>query len=324
VGYKAEAGPDVMASQVDELWQTFKSENTSSTELISPEMAGNDVLNLVEKYGEPGHAPSWGFKNLDDITAGIYPEYVIIGARPSVGKTQLILDIAEQLVHQGQHVFVASAEMQDNQIYERKLAASLGISILQLRKFGMSEDQQTKVVELAGDISESTIHYLSGDLYFRNVYKEACFLKDKGKLDIVFLDYIGALRDCYAENKDSQTTRVSRISNKIQAAVHELKVPWVIASQLNREVEHRNDGFKKQVKSRKPQLSDLRDSGSLEQDADVIFLLHRDEDENGEVSPILKVKMAKNRQLGTAKSVELLYNYNLRRYVDYTNRTEGE
>jgi replicative DNA helicase len=221
----------------------------------------------------------------------------------------LLLNIAENLVYQDKTILFASAEMMASQIYERKLARDTGISILELRKKGLTEEKQTEIIELAGRVSETKIHYLSGGVYLNDIYREASLMRDKGELDIIFIDYLGALRDCYVENRDNQNVRISRVSNRLQDMTHEFKIPIIVASQLNRDIE-------KGGESRKPQLSDLRDSGSIEQDADVVFLLHRDTLDDGTMSNFLKVRMAKNRQLGAGKPVELKYNLQTHRYED--------
>ncbi len=325
IGYSVNGNIEKSILEASDVWDEFKKSSMVSTKIVSPKMAGNDILNLIEKYSEPCHFPSWGFASLDAITAGIAPEYIIFGARTSVGKTQLIVDIADNLSAQKKHVLIASAEMQKDQLYERRISRNIGVSILQLRKFGLNPEQQGKLADLAGEVSESTIHYFSGALSLKDIYKEAFMLKQKGTLDMLFIDYIGALSDCLTENRDSQATRISRVSNKIQSMVHEFNVPVFVAAQLNRELEKtQTTGFKGPVKTRRPQLSDLRDSGSLEQDADVVFLGHRELEENGEMSNVLRLKMAKNRQLGPAKSVELAYNHRILRYTDVSNREEGE
>jgi replicative DNA helicase len=320
VGYKMSPTENELITESSGIFEEFKkSVNSTNTRITTPIQAGNDIINLIEKYGEPGNAIKWGYHALDDITAGIYPEYILFGSRPSVGKSQLMLDVADNVSGQGKTILFISAEMSNNQIYERGLSREVGISILDIRKFGISPEKQTKIVEYAGKVSEGKVNILAGKVSISDIEREL----DKTKPDILFVDYVGALTDAYAENKDSQATRISRISNKLQSLNHDFKIPFIVASQLNREVEHRTDNVGKgQNKSHKPQLSDLRDSGSLEQDADVVLLLHREEEANGDLSPILKIKMAKNRQLGPSKAVDLLFNYNLHKYVDYSNRSE--
>lgn len=321
VGYKSLPSEDEIITASNKVYEEFKKTIISNdSRVTTPLQAGNDIIGMIEKYGEPGNVIKWGYFVLDNITAGIYPEYIIFGARPSVGKSQLLLDIADNVSAQGKSILFISAEMSNNQIYERGLSREAGISILDIRKFGISAEKQTKIIEYAGKVSEGKVNLLVGKVSMRDIEKELDIVKP----DILFVDYIGALTDAYVENKDSQSTRISRISNKFQSLNHDYKIPILVASQLNREYEHRKDSnINGQFKPRKPQLSDLRDSGSLEQDADVVFLLHRDEEENGELSCFLKVRMAKNRQLGAAKPLTLQFNYNLHKYVDCTMREEN-
>lgn len=319
IGYKASGNIDEAIQNGSIIWDSFKKGSLVSSKVTTPYMASNDILDLIEKYSDPGNAPSWGFQTLDDITAGIFAEYVIIAGYTSTGKTQLGFDIAENAVSQGQNVLFCSAEMTNNQIYERKLTKELGTSILNLRKYGIKESDTSKIVMLSGEVSQSTMNMLTGDLYFRDIYKEAYTLKNQGKLDMIFIDYIGALRDCYDGKKESQNVRVSEVSNRIQGMKKEFNIPIITLCQLNRESQRTQGGFKPGTTSdRRPQLSDLRDSGSLEQDADVVFLLYRPKDDNGEITNLLEVKMAKNRQLGAHKHVTLVYDYNLRKLRDMT------
>ena len=313
IGYQSLPDPDDILSKSLDLFKKFHTESISnSSSLITPVKAGNDILSMVDRYAEPQHVPSWGFRDLDQITAGIYPEYIIIGARPSIGKTQLMLDISENVLDQGKTILFVSAEMNKEQIYERKLSRRCNINILDLRKYGLNDMQRDELIDLSGEISEKNLYLLTGGVYLKDIYREISIMLEKGSLDAVFIDYLGSLRDCYTDTRESLNVRISRISNKIQDMVHQFNVPFIVASQLNRELEETN---------RKPQLSDLRDSGSIEQDADVVFLLHR-EKEDGILSNTLYVAMAKNRQLGMSKAIKLLFNSNLHRYVDYTERPE--
>ncbi len=318
IGYDADLDG---ITKAEGLWTKYKQQHLTNSQVVTPLAAGNDILSLYEKYQEPACFPSWGFIDLDEITAGVAPEYVIFGARTSIGKTQLLLDIIENLVSQRKNVLLCSAEMTSEQIYERKISREIALKILDLRKHGLNERQKDKLVEMSGKVSESTFNHISGGLSFSDVYQAAYTLKNQGKLDVLVVDYIGALRDCYTENKDTQTTRISRVSNKIQSMQHEFKIPVLAACQLNREIEKSmTSGLKEASRQKRPRLSDLRDSGSLEQDADVVFLLHREIDKNQNYSDVLEVKMAKNRQLGPAAHIELLFKRSLNKYVDMLKR----
>lgn len=304
-------------SKVDELWGKFKKQNTMlGNGVVTPLKAANDVFLLWETLRSPVDYPQWGYYDMDSITAGIAPEYVVIAGRPSSGKTQLALDLMENLNIQGKIVLLASAEMSDTQIYERKLSRVTGLSILDIRKNGIPTEKEKAVLDLVGEMSESHVNYLHGKLFLSDVYREIYNLLSKGKLDAVFIDYLGALQDCYVDGRDNVNVKIGKISNTIQAMVHEFNVPIITLAQLNRDIEKRADA--------KPLLSDLRDSGSIEQDADVIFFLHREKLDDGSMSKTLEMTMAKNRQIGAKPPIKLLFNSEINRYVDMYDERNTE
>lgn len=316
IGYQANPNINETTNKIDDLWSNFKRNNiTISDSVVTPIKAANDLFLLREKMYQPSNYPKWGYYDLDNITAGLAPEYIIIAGRPSAGKTQLSLDIAENLNEQNKVVLIASAEMSDTQIYERKLSRAIGMSILDIRKYGIPEEYDSAIFDLIGEMSQTNIHYKHGKLFLNDIYSEIYKFMSTQKLDAVIIDYLGALQDCYTENKENQNIKIGKVSNKIQSMVHEFKIPIIALSQLNREIEKRADPH--------PQLSDLRDSGSLEQDADVIFFIHRDKLEDNTMSNILEVTMAKNRQIGAKPPIYLVYNEQLRRYVDYSDKEQN-
>ena len=143
---------------------------------------------------------------------------------------------------------------------------------------------------------------------------EAQAVKDKGGLDMIFVDYLQFLADCWEESRENQNVRVGKACKTLKNIVTELGIPLAVASQLNRSLEYRSKEFKQ------PTLADLRDSGNIEQDADVVLLLYREELDDFNLSNTLQVKMAKNRQLGTAPGIQLGWNEKLHRYVNFSDR----
>ena len=291
VGYEARPDVNEGINDIVELVNGFRKVNVAFDDIVTPKDAGNILIDLITEYNNPRHSFSWGFRDLDDITSGIYPELIIIGARPGVGKTQLMLDIAENLG--GRHIFFASAEMSIKALLERKLARELRKDIRQLRRYGLDEGNMDRVVELATQVSEQDIYYLPKGCSSQDIYHEAKKLKDSVGLDIVFVDYLQLLSDCWRTDRENQNIRVGKACKVLKSLVNDLQVPVVVASQLNRGLEYRTE--------KRPSLSDLRDSGEIEQDSDVVLLLYRDE----EKSDVLEVKMAKNRQLGKARAIYL-------------------
>ncbi len=292
VGYEARPDVNEGINTIIELVNDFWKNNIAFGDIVTPADAGSILIDLITEYNNPQHTFSWGFRDLDDITSGIYPELIIIGARPGVGKTQLMLDIMERLF--GRHILFASAEMSIKALLERKLARELGTDIRQLRRSGLNDRDMDHVIELSGRVSEQNIYYLSKGCSSQDVYNEAKKLKDSVGLDIVFVDYLQLLSDCWKSDRENQNIRVGRACKVLNSIKNDLQVPVVVASQLNRGLELRAE--------KRPSLPDLRDSGEIEQDADVVLLLYRDMEERDD---ILEVKMAKNRQLGAARAIFL-------------------
>ena len=306
LGYEANPDTNNMIEKGLTLFDSYRKANTIFSDLVTPRQAGQEVFDLIGKYNTPGHAISWGFRDLDDITSGIYPEFIIVGARPSVGKTQLMKDVAENIATQGIKVLFASAEMSISALMERKVARELGIGIRELRKHGIPLDDEGDVSDLAGMVSESPIYYLPRGVSSKDVYNHAKRMKETIGLDILFVDYLQFLTDCWS-GKENQNVRVGEICKRLKSIVNDLEIPVIVASQLSRTLEYRSE------ENSKPKLADLRDSGNIEQDADVVLLLWRDP----ENYKILEVKMAKNRQLGQASAVKLVWVADKHRYGDY-------
>jgi replicative DNA helicase len=311
VGYSS--NPDIKFSiqSVYDMISEFKKNNMPIEGLVTPKESSNMMLELVGEYRKEPKRLSWGFRDLDSITSGIYPaELIIIGARPSVGKTQLMLDIMEYIANTGKNIMFCSAEMSLQHILERRIARELGMSILDLRKGNLKEEQENKIYSLIGENSERNIFYMRKGTSSEDIFTEASKLKDEIGLDIIFVDYLQFLSDCWQSNGENQNVRVGKASKTLKTIANELNIPVVVASQLNRALEHRGES------DRRPTLADLRDSGNIEQDADVVFLLDRIQETVGEHidNTRLSVKMAKNRQIGSMPAIELKYSLKARRY----------
>lgn len=291
VGYDAEPDINEGINKIVDMVNQFRQENVAFEALVTPTDAANVLMDLMDEYNSPQRSFSWGFKDLDDLTSGIYPELIVIGARPGVGKTQLMLDIAENLW--GKQVLFCTVEMSIKALLERKIARELRVDIKRLRRDGLDEKGMAQIVDLSGRVSEQQIFYLSKGSSSQDVYSEAKKLKESIGLDIVFVDYLQILSDCWRTDRENQNVRVGKACKVLKSLVNDLQVPVVVASQLSRHLEYRAE--------KRPTLADLRDSGSIEQDADVVFLLHREQDKDD----VLEVKMAKNRQLGPARAVML-------------------
>lgn len=296
--------------QLLELVRAYQSKYTDMSDFISPREAGNIVINLIDKYNDPKGSLKWGFKDLDDLTAGLFPgELVVVGARPRIGKTQLLIDVATYLCHK--NILFVSAEMTVEHILERRVARELGTSIKSLRANGVIGGQMDKIVSLAGRVSEWGIRFLRPGVSSLDIYRKAVKMQETIGLDLVFVDYLQKLKDCYTE-KENENVRIGRACQRLKDISTELNVPVVCASQFNRNLELRSDEHKI------PVLSDLRGSGSIEQDADVILLLWREE----LTSPLLNIRMAKSRQVEPGDDIQLVWIKEQRRYGNLVKQSE--
>jgi len=311
IGYEANPETAETLDKISEMVVGFRKSNTVFDELISPKDAGNRMLDMITEYNQPSHVMSWGFKDLDELTSGIFPELIIFGARPSVGKTEILLNVMENVVKEGRKVLFASAEMNIKPILERKIARELRVDIRRLRKSGLDGDLMEKLADLAGVVSEQQVYYMPQGISSQDIYTEAVKMKENIGLDIVFVDYLQILRDCWQSGRESKVVLVGRASKVLKSIKDDLNIPVICASQLSREFERRTG------ENSRPKLIDLKESGEIEQDSDVVFLLWRDLDNEDEAERnILEVKMAKNRQLGDARHIKLAWSSEHHSYKD--------
>ncbi len=218
-----------------------------------------------------------GFTALDNLLAGLQKsDLIIIAARPSMGKTTLALDIARNAAMIGKaSVGIFSLEMSDQQLVDRMLAAEAGVDSWKLRTGKLRTDAEFEAVQSAmARLAEAPIHI--DDQPGNNILKmrsSARRLKNEHGLDLLIVDYLQLMSPVSTKASDSMVQQVTEISRSLKILARELDVPVIALSQLSRAVEQRGG---------KPRLSDLRDSGSIEQDADVVMFIHREDKINKE------------------------------------------
>jgi replicative DNA helicase len=211
-----------------------------------------------------------GFHELDRLTSGLQnSDLIIVAGRPSMGKTALALNIAAHAAMEaGVATAVFSLEMAKEQLVQRLLCSEAKVDAQKLRGGFLSDSDWPKLTRAAGSLSEANIYI--DDSPAMNVLemraKSRRLQKDKG-LGLIIVDYLQLMRG--VGRVESREREISEISRSLKALAKELKVPVVALSQLNRAVENRQD--------RRPQLADLRESGSIEQDSDVVMFVYRDE-----------------------------------------------
>ena len=233
-----------------------------------------------------------GFTDLDYLTSGFQPsDLIILAARPSMGKTAFALNIARNTAVEAQNaVALFSLEMSKEQLTMRMLCAEARVDSHRLRGGFLSNEDWANITQAASVLSEAPIFIDdSPDLSSLDVRAKARRLKMDNKLGLVIIDYLQLMQG--RRNTERRDLEISEISRSLKALAKELEVPVVALSQLNRKLEERTD--------KRPKLSDLRESGALEQDADVVMFIYRDEvynrDENNPNAGKAEIIVAKHR-----------------------------
>lgn len=242
-----------------------------------------------------------GYEDLDRLTSGFQPgELTILAARPSMGKTALSLNLATHAsLNMKKTVAYFSVEMVKEQLMMRILGSQAQVNLSNLSVGHLNDGDWAKLIEAAAKVSDTSLYIdeTSGISPFEILSKARRLKAGKSGLDIIYVDYLQLMDLKY--KVESREREVSEISKTLKAVAKELQVPVVALAQLNRGVEGRSD--------RRPLLSDLRESGSIEQDADVIMMLYREEyydRENPEVKGLAEVIVSKNRN-GPTGAVKL-------------------
>lgn len=203
-----------------------------------------------------------------------------------VGKTTIALQIAEHLAKNKKSIMFVSLEMADTQLIQKMIAREGNIQGYRMRRGTLEEDDWNRIAQVAGELSKLEFNIFSNIRNIQELELEARKLKNKGKLDVLFIDYIQLLKSSGKYSNREQ--EVADISRKLKLLTLELDIPIIALCQLNRNAQ-----------MNEPKLSDLRESGSLEMDADNIIFLYREDDE----SDIINLKLAKQRagEIGIVK-----------------------
>ncbi|MEP1740755.1 MAG: replicative DNA helicase [Kangiellaceae bacterium] len=261
-----------------------------------------------------------GFKDFDDMTSGLQPaDLVIVAGRPSMGKTTVAMNMAEHAaIHSGKPVLVFSMEMPSQSLLMRSFASIGGIDATRLRT-GALDDRDWDNLSVASNILKNNCKMFIDDsagLSPTEVRSRARrVVREHGSLSMILIDYLQLMRvPGLGENR---TQEVSEISRSLKALAKELECPVVALSQLNRSLEQRAD--------RRPVMSDLRESGAIEQDADLICFIYRDEVYNpeSERKGIAEIIIGKQRN-GPIGTVNVTFQGHYNRFVNYTPSYDDE
>jgi replicative DNA helicase len=259
-----------------------------------------------------------GFKEFDELTSGFQKsELIVIAARPSVGKTALALNIAQNIgVRQKKNVAVFSLEMSKEALIQRLLCSEARIDSQVLRKGFLGESQWGPLTTAAGKLSDANIFIDEtpgiSDMQLR---AKARRIQARHGLDIIIIDYLQLMSTLRRRN-EGRTQEITEISRSLKALARELNLPVIALSQLSRAVESRG-------KDKRPILSDLRESGAIEQDADMVVFLYRDELYNPNTSDknIAEIIIQKQRN-GPTGMIKLRFSTQYTRF-DNLERHEG-
>lgn len=254
-----------------------------------------DRLDELHKSGEGIRGVATGFEDLDNALAGMQKSnLLILAARPGVGKTSLALNIAQNVaVKSKRPVGFFSLEMSKEELVDRLLVSQADIDAWKLKTGKLNDDDFTKLSDAMGELAEAPLYIDDTPaLSILEMRTKARRLQVESGLDLIVVDYLQLARSRQLENRVQE---VSEISQGLKNLARELKIPVFAMSQLSRAVETRG--------GKKPQLSDLRESGSIEQDADVVMFLWREEEDNFEN---VMLDIAKHRN-GPLRSIPLRF-----------------
>jgi replicative DNA helicase len=284
---------------------------------VSLEVSANAYYERI-KMRQDGQAADWGrptqFTDLDKMTGGLQnSDLIILAARPSAGKTALALNIAKNAASAGARVGYFSLEMSRDQLFQRLLAIETRVPTNRLRTADLATDELPTVMEALGRLADLPITIEdTPSLTVMELRSRARRMQARTGLDLLIVDYLQLMQ---ARRNDNRVQEVSEISRGLKLLARELNVPVIALSQLSRAIEGRPGHL--------PMLSDLRDSGSLEQDADIVLFIHREEmhDRETDKKGIAELYIAKHRN-GPVGVVPLHFDSNATRFTNLSYRSD--
>jgi replicative DNA helicase len=275
-----------------------------------------DKLHRLSKEGTALTGTPSGFKDLDELTGGFQPgNLIVIAARPGMGKSALVTNVAENAaIDHKRAVALFSLEMSESELAQRFIASQARIKGDELRKGKVAESRWPKILEVSQRLSQARLFVDdTSDLGILEIRAKARRLhsKEPHGLGLVIVDYLQLMRaDGRTENRAEQ---VGQMSRGLKILARELDVPVIALSQLNRNVEARTD--------KRPLLSDLRESGAVEQDSDVVMFIYRDDyytREESEHAGEAELIIAKHRN-GPVGKVTLTFQSEYPKFMNYVN-----
>jgi replicative DNA helicase len=284
------------------------------------------VFNGISEAGKSGSRISGlttGFTKLDDLTAGMHPgQLIIVAGRPGMGKTTFAVGAALNAAHSRMHTgrpswaTIFSLEMSGKDLTERTLASEARIDSQRIRQGKLSADDWPALATAAGALSDMPVSIDDTEsLSLVELRSKARRIHSERGLCLLVVDYLQLMRS--GSKNESREQEISEISRGLKALAKELEIPIIALSQLNRAVENRAD--------KRPQLSDLRESGAIEQDADTIWFVYRDEKYNPQSADlgIAEIIVGKQRA-GATGTVRLRFTGEYTRFDNLHEREEED
>lgn len=279
--------------------------------VAGPQELAQTIMDISSDWQKHVETVKFGYPNLDRVTGGMNGgDLVIVGARTTVGKSQILQEVALHNAYQGKCILFASLEMSRRQLLERQIVTRVQKDIVSLRNGKASPKDWEEIGNLAQALSETPLYVMCGSLSLESIGARAKTLRETKDLKLLCFDHVQfAARKLGKGYGDTLREKVGYTTNWLKSLAQELDIPVLAACQLNRVVESRE--------GHRPMLADLQESGSIEQDADMVLLLHRPElydkckpDDKG----VMLVKIAKDRQGGRDDVVRLKWQPRSRQY----------
>ncbi|MDB1086229.1 replicative DNA helicase [Streptomyces sp. ACA25] len=274
MGYAADGDVDDIVNTAQAEIYAVTEQRTSEDYLALGEImegALDEIEAISNRSGEMTGVPT-GFTDLDSLTNGLHPgQMIVIAARPAMGKSTLALDFARacSIKHNLPSV-IFSLEMGRNEIAMRLLSAEARVALHHMRSGSMTDEDWNRVARQMTEVNEAPLYIDdSPNLTMMEIRAKCRRLKQRNDLRLVIIDYLQLMQAGGSRRPESRQQEVSEMSRNLKLLAKELEVPVIALSQLNRGPEQRTD--------KKPMVSDLRESGSIEQDADMVILLHRED-----------------------------------------------
>lgn len=307
---------DIMDGAEKRIFDIMQSKNTKSYTPIKDVLV-ESFTNLEKLYNQKQHVTGvpTQFYDLDDKTAGLHgSELILVAARPAMGKTAFALNIATNAALRANvPVAIFSLEMSKDQLVNRMLCSEAMVDSNKVRTGKLDEEDWTKLAEAIGPLSEAGVYIDdTPGISVMEIRTKCRKLKMEKNIGLVVIDYLQLISGSNKRN-GSREQEISEISRSLKVLAKELNVPVIALSQLSRAVEQRDD--------HRPMLSDLRESGAIEQDADIVMFLYRDDYYNKESAEkdIAEVIIAKQRG-GSTGTVKLYWMGNYTKFVNIERR----